>query len=253
MLRTPHISTVVALGVTSVSALSQIQSLPSSFSEQEIRDGARAGDKVSDRKPYTAAEALKAATFSGYVGGFIDAKTDGPNPEPTLAECLRTKPRPRIVQRAAAILADPSNKPVGSVRFDVGLAVIMACKDEYWGAATQPAVAPPWTKFGENGRLVAYFQRAPEGSARLPVAWVMYDYKTEQQSERSNRRYWSEKAKQEVDCSQARTRTTYFTWHHAKMGDGQVVYTGRTALPWEPTSAPGSTAAALATALCSSK
>ena len=112
----------------------------------------------------------------------------------------------------------------------------MAWKDEQLGGGKRTAVAR-LGRVWRDGRL-AHFQRAPEGSARLPVAWVMYDYKTEQQSERSNRRYSSEKAKQEVDCSQARTRTTYFTWHHAKMGDGQVVYTGRTALPWEPTSAP---------------
>jgi len=239
--------------LASFSAIGQVQTLPSTFTDEEIRSGARAGDKISERKPYTAAEALKAAEFSGYVSGFIDAKTDAPTPDPTLAECLRTKQRPRIVQRAAAILADPNNKSAGSVRFDVGFAIIMACKDEYWGAkAEQQTKAAPWTKFGENSRLAAYFQRAQLESSTMPVAWVLYDYKTEQRSERSNRRYGSEKAKQEIDCAQGRTRTTFFTWHQGKMGDGQVVYTGRNDLPWEP-NAPGSIAAALAAVLCASK
>lgn len=242
-----------ALCLASFAGLGQVQNFPSTFTDEEIRSAARAGDKISERKPYTAAEALKAAEFSGYVGGFIDAKTDGPTPDPILAECLRTKQRPRIVQRVAALLADPSNKSSGSVRFDVGFAVLMACKDEYWSAkAPQQSKVSTWTKFGENIRLIAYYQRAQEASPNLPVAWVLYDYKAEQQSERSSRRYWSEKAKQEVDCAQGRTRTTFFTWHQGKMGDGQIVYTGRNELPWEP-NAPGSIAVALAAALCANK
>ena len=251
-MRVLTITVLLALGTTSVSMFGQVPILPSAYSELEIRDGARAGDRISERKPHSAMDSLKAAQFSGYVNGFIDAMTDGPSPDPTLAECIRTKPRPRIVQRIAMLLADPNDKAAGSVRFDVGFAAAMACDDKYWGAKTATTSLPVWSKFGENGRLVAYFQRGPDGPPALPVAWVLYDYKSEQQSERSNRRYWSEKASQEVDCAQARTRTTFFTWHRGKMGDGQVVYTGRNVLAWEP-NAPGSIGAALASAVCGNR
>jgi hypothetical protein len=239
----------IVLAVASGLSLAQMPMLPSSFSEQEIRDGARAFEKLASGKPLTGQEAIKAAEFAGYVGGHIDAKTGGPNPEPTLAECLRAKSRALIVRRTASLLVDPNNQPVNSVRFEVGFAAIMACKDEYWVAKTTGAATPQWSKFGENARLTAYVQRDSAPASGLSNFWVLYDYKTEQRSERSAKRYLSEKARQEVDCAQARSRTTFFTWHQANMAEGQVVYTGRTSLPWEP-HAPGSIGATLAAVVC---
>ena len=109
-----------------------------------------------------------------------------------------------------------------------------------------------WVKFAENDRLVSYYEPAKPANGGIFTVWVMYDYKAEQESQRSGRRYASQKGEQEVDCEGQRSRTTFFTWHAGRMGEGAVVYTGSKPLPWEPNS-PGSIARALASALCSRK
>lgn len=114
-----------------------------------------------------------------------------------------------------------------------------------------PAVAA-WQKVAENDRLTAYFEPSQLDSSGTATLWVMYDYKTEQTSATSGRRYRSQKGQQEMDCKAQRSRTIFFTWHVAQMGNGAVVYTGRTAMPWEPNS-PGSIARALASIVCASK
>ncbi len=106
-----------------------------------------------------------------------------------------------------------------------------------------------WLKFGENDRMVAYYEPNKLTSSRVSAVWVLYDYKTEQVSSRSGRRYWSQKGQHEVDCNESRSRTTFFTWHSGKMGGGEVVYTGHGALPWEPNS-PQSISALLASTVC---
>ena len=106
-----------------------------------------------------------------------------------------------------------------------------------------------WVKFGENDRLVSYYEPAKAEQGGNSVVWVMYDYKTEQKSERSGRRYFSQKGQQEIDCNGQRSRTVFFTWHADRMGNGAVVYTGSKALLWEPNS-PGSIARALASTVC---
>ncbi len=111
-----------------------------------------------------------------------------------------------------------------------------------------------WVKFGENDRLVSYYEpaRTNKTGAGIISVWVMYDYKTEQKSQRSGRRYASQKGQQEVDCGGQRSRTIFFTWHAGRMGEGAVVYTGSKTLPWEPDS-PGSIARALSAAVCTGK
>lgn len=101
-----------------------------------------------------------------------------------------------------------------------------------------------WVKFGENDRSASYYEPAKPGAAGNVIVWVMYDYKLEQESQRSGRRYASQKGQQEVDCGGQRSRTIFFTWHAGRMGEGVVVYTGSKALPWEPNS-PGSFASRL--------
>jgi hypothetical protein len=107
-------------------------------------------------------------------------------------------------------------------------------------------------KFGENERLVAYYERTPYRDNGSVVVWVMYDYKSEQESPRTGRMYFSQKGQQEMDCRGARSRTIFFTWHAGHMGDGKVVYTGSTPLPWEPNS-PGSIARALSSVVCAKR
>jgi hypothetical protein len=109
-----------------------------------------------------------------------------------------------------------------------------------------------WVKFGENDRLVSYYEPTKPDTMGNIIVWVMYDYKMEQVSQRSGRRYYSQKGQQEVDCGGQRSRTVFFTWHAGRMGEGEVVYTGLKALPWEPNS-PGSIARDLSLAVCAQK
>jgi len=109
-----------------------------------------------------------------------------------------------------------------------------------------------WVKFGENDRLVSYYEPAKSSDNGNITVWVMYDYKAEQASQRSGRRYFSQKGQQEVDCKSQQSRTVFFTWHAGQMGEGAVVYTGSKALPWEPDS-PGSIARALSSMVCNRK
>lgn len=106
-----------------------------------------------------------------------------------------------------------------------------------------------WTRFGENDRFRAYYREPLSNAAGNVVVWVLYDYKEEHVSERSGRKYLSQKGQQEFHCSAATSRTVFFTWHSGRMGDGAVVYTGRTTTPWEPSS-PGSIARALFARVC---
>jgi len=97
--------------------------------------------------------------------------------------------------------------------------------------------AAEWVPIGENDRFVAYADaQTIRRSNKLAVVWVLYDYKTVQESPRSGRKYLSEKGQREVDCQDERSRTIFFTWHAGSMGDGKVVYTGATPLNWEPNS-----------------
>lgn len=97
-----------------------------------------------------------------------------------------------------------------------------------------------WVQIGENNKAVAYADTAPEKKGNSVLAWVLYSYKETQKSPRSGRRYLSEKAQIEIDCTAKKSRTLFFTWHSERMGFGTVVYTGRKAMPWEPTSSPNS-------------
>jgi hypothetical protein len=108
-----------------------------------------------------------------------------------------------------------------------------------------------WVKIGENDRAVAYGDTDPEINDKSLVTWVLYSYKVTQVSPRSGRRYLSEKAQLEIDCTNKRSRTIFYTWHSERMGYGTVVYTGRKAMPWEPTTAPGSYAQAFQEFYCS--
>lgn len=97
-----------------------------------------------------------------------------------------------------------------------------------------------WVRIGENNRSVAYVETAIRRSGDIAVMWVLFDYKSIQESPRSGKRYLSEKAQREIDCRSERERVLFFTWHAEQMGNGAVVYTGRKATDWEPTSSPGS-------------
>lgn len=99
-----------------------------------------------------------------------------------------------------------------------------------------------WVQVGENNRLVAYIDTTIRRTGNTVIFWAMFDYKSLQKSPRSARRYLSERSQQEIDCQSELTRTLFFTWHSDRMGNGNVVYTGRKPTPWEPTSAPESIA-----------
>ena len=121
------------------------------------------------------------------------------------------------------------------------VSALLACLSTVTSAA--------WVKFGENERLTAFYDEVVPDNSGAALVWVMFDYKVEQTSPRSGRTYFSEKARHEVDCLAARSRTVFFTWHQGHMGDGRIVYTGSAPLPWEPNS-PNSIARALTLAIC---
>ena len=228
----------------------QTPQLPSAFSDGELEAGALAYLKVAKKGArYSPEVMMQAAEFFGYLAGYVDARTDGPNPDPTLVKCVRRKSIAEIAQRAAMLIADPAREKSESTRFEIGFSAIVACKDEMWKPRTTASAAATWQKFAENERLVAFYQPSAIGSGDTKTIWVMFDYKAEQQSPQSGRRYLSQKGQQELDCAQGRSRTVFFTWHAGRMGEGPVVYTGSIARPWEPNS-PGGIATALAAIQC---
>lgn len=106
--------------------------------------------------------------------------------------------------------------------------------------ALSPYAFAEWIRVGENSRSIAYIDTAIRRSGDLATYWVLFDYKTVQESPRNRLRYLSEKAQHETECQSERDRTVFFTWHAEKMGSGVVVYTGSKPTNWEPTSSPGS-------------
>jgi len=97
-----------------------------------------------------------------------------------------------------------------------------------------------WVPVGENNRAVAYASTNPEQKGDSVITWIIYSYKETQESPRSGRKYLSEKAQYEINCSTKKSRKLFFTWHSERMGYGTVVYTGGKSTPWEPTSSPNS-------------
>lgn len=110
-----------------------------------------------------------------------------------------------------------------------------------------------WVQVGENNRLVAYIDTAIRRAGDAATFWVMFDYKSLQESPRSARRYLSEKSQRKIDCKSELTRTLFFTWHSDHMGNGTVVYTGSKPTHWEPTSAPESIAKVFWSFVCGKK
>lgn len=97
-----------------------------------------------------------------------------------------------------------------------------------------------WILVGENPRSKMYIDTDYKISSGIATAWVMFDYKSVQVSERSGRRYRTEKAQWEIDCQKERTRRIFFSWHAEGMGNGKFIYSSSQAKDWEPTSAPDS-------------
>ena len=133
------------------------------------------------------------------------------------------------------------------------LAWIMVATSAAAGAQRQLQSAAPvdgaWRQFFENERLVAYQQGAREQAGGIVAVWVLFEYRQEQQSPSSTRRYLSQIGQQEVDCRGGRSRTVAFSWRGGHMGKGALVYTASSPRPWEPT-VPSSIGDALATAVC---
>lgn len=117
--------------------------------------------------------------------------------------------------------------------------------------ATCTGVFAEWAKIGENNRMLVYADTAVKRSGENATGWILFDYKTIQQSPTSGKRYLSEKDQTEVNCRAEQKRTIFFTWHADHMGDGIVVYTGTRPTEWEPTSSPASIGQSVAQYFCS--
>jgi hypothetical protein len=247
------IALTLLLLAASYGAGAQSPALPSSFSEDELVVQAQAFLKVADKKERLAAEtALHAGEFLGYVAGYLDAKASGLGADLKLAQCVRGKSLAQVARRAATIVDETRAQRAGSARFEIAFAIATACRDDVWNGKAAVDATGSWKQFADNDRLVAYYQPQETSSSGTRIVWVMYDYKADQKSNRSGRRYRSQKGQQEMDCAQARSRTVFFTWHSERMGEDPVVYTGNSPQPWEPNS-PASVANALASALCTQR
>lgn len=110
-----------------------------------------------------------------------------------------------------------------------------------------------WVNIAENNRSVCYADTNVRRTGDLAVLWVMYDYKSVQESQRSGRRYLSEKSQMQIDCKSEQGRVLLFTWHTNQKGTGNVVYTSKKPTSWEPTSAPNSFGNALWKFACKKK
>lgn len=97
-----------------------------------------------------------------------------------------------------------------------------------------------WIPIAENSRSVTYADTAIQRVGDKIHMWVMFDYKSTQESPISGKRYLSEKDQYEIYCKKEKSRTLFATWHANQMGDGIVVYTHRKPGEWEPTSSPNS-------------
>lgn len=235
--------------LTACSSLAVAQTAPSSFTQTELKTRADAFHQVIGKERKSLEIAINASQFFGYVAGHIDARKFGPNADHKLVECTRRLKMNEIVRRTAELIIDSKPDMDETVDFSIRFAIEFACTESMWKLSADAGIAPKWTKFSENNRLVAYFQPSSTVTAGAKTVWVLYDYKEEQESPRSGRRYRSEKGQHEIDCRGERSRTVFFTWHERPMGDGAVVYTGSKALPWEPES-PDSVGKALAAAVC---
>lgn len=107
-----------------------------------------------------------------------------------------------------------------------------------------------WLQIGENERLVTYIDTTTRTNGNCKIVWVLFDYKSVQESPRSGKRYSSEKAQYEIDCTSEKARVLFFTWHAARMGNGTVVYTGNKPTDWEPANSPDSIANVLLKYIC---
>ena len=115
------------------------------------------------------------------------------------------------------------------------------------------AASAEWLRVGENARWVSYVDSNVRDSGRSKIAWVLFDYKTVQESPRSGKRYLSEKAQREIDCQGERGRVLFFTWHANSKGDGAVIYTGDKPMGWEPSNSPQSIGYEISKFVCARK
>ncbi len=240
--------------LTAWSSSAFAQTASSAFSQSELRVRAQAFLHAIGKGPQSAEIAVYSSQFFGYVAGHIDARKFGPNTAQHLVGCTRRLKMNEIVRRTAEIIQGGRAESGETVDFTIGFAIDYACAEDKWKSSYSNSIAPTgvspsWLKFGENDRLVAYFQPSSTTSEKTKTASVLYDYKAEQESPRSGRHYKSQKGQHEIDCDGERSRTTFFTWHEGRMGDGAVVYTGSKAMPWEP-NLPGSFGMALAAMMC---
>ncbi len=118
-----------------------------------------------------------------------------------------------------------------------------------WWPSSITVAGEEWTRLGENGRSTVYLLPIPP--TQVP-AWVLYDYKEEQELKPIGRTYRSQRAQIEIDCALRRVRTAHFTLHQGQMGRGEVVHTERETSKWEPI-APSTNSAAMASLACKSQ
>lgn len=94
-----------------------------------------------------------------------------------------------------------------------------------------------WKSFGESPRLNAYYEPPTLVKGRT-IGRVLFDYKEEQVSKVSGRRYRTEIAHYEVECTPRRSRVVFVAWYEGPMATGKIVYTSMKTREWNP-DAPG--------------
>lgn len=96
------------------------------------------------------------------------------------------------------------------------------------------SVMAEWVRIGESTRSVAYAEKEIRRSGDIVVMWILFDYKSLQESSISEKKYLSEIDQREINCRTKQGRVLFFTWHAEPLGNGAVVYTGKKTTDWEP-------------------
>ena len=107
--------------------------------------------------------------------------------------------------------------------------------------ATATAASAEWTRVDSNDELIAYVDRATiRRNGNLVKMWDLKDNKTVEKSAAAGGGFSfsslppSEKAQQEYDCKEEKSRTLAFTWFGGQMGSGKVVFTDSDPGKWRP-------------------
>ena len=100
--------------------------------------------------------------------------------------------------------------------------------------AASGSAGAEWTQVGTSDTSTVYADPATiSKDGNIAKMWHLLDFKTVQ-SRPYGLPYWSQKTKQEYDCTEARERTLEFHHYSENMGNGDVTHTDSEPGDWKP-------------------